>query len=709
MANYATLKAAIQNVVKTNGNNEITGALLQQTLLTMVNSLGAGYQYMGVATPATNPGTPDQNVFYLASTAGTYANFGGLVLADGEIAILKYNGTWSKDSTGAASLEKVNQLQKETNGQFKGFSTKEEAYNKGVLAIFYDLPASAAGHDIAMLYFGINPANSKFYFAAQDLTENKRIGYQLSSNIYSPVPTDGVEEIVFPSLTGQEASYQISNVRILVDWKYFHAAPFINGNTSKITLSDCTTHLADYYYRQLSSLIADLNNKTDTIQNSLLPEDFTLNDISKRGLVECVKNVKVYVPSSLSGGEWHLQRIGYTTNRFYFGLADAVSGESFYVWKAYTIKPGSGIERMSGVLSNTFMEANGFGYFELDIDWSKVGDYTVFSNNEISVRVYPLSQVNKVEFLPSFNVVSGSITIDEGVRLCGKNSLPLILGTNSMLIVRSNTTLENIVFKYQGTGAITERQESEYIFTPLITEADLSAGNSATFFGNHGANNRAIYILMDAKNVHIVGCQFLNFDQTAVYDGGNRHKSDAHNSIYDCMFVNCRTGIWVSEEFPRIYGNYFFGCITGVALHVGDPNIYGNNFVRCDCAIYMDANQSAHGQIISCHFTHCGIAGLFAKTIVDASGMIISGCQFAQAPIIAEYSVGLRIDSCRLDTHFIISDGGKNSITNNNMRKVYATADGISNIFDVPSDTLISGNRALTLSESDEIYNRITP
>lgn len=110
MANYATLKAAIQDVIKTNGNNEITGALLQQSLLAMINSLGYGYQYMGLATPTTNPGTPDQNVFYLASTAGTYTNFDALVLTDGEIAILKYNGAWSKDSTGAASLEKVNQL-----------------------------------------------------------------------------------------------------------------------------------------------------------------------------------------------------------------------------------------------------------------------------------------------------------------------------------------------------------------------------------------------------------------------------------------------------------------------------------------------------------------------------------------------------------------------------------------------------------------------
>lgn len=108
MANNATLKAAIQNVIKQNGNNEITGPVLQQALLSMVNSLGANYQYAGIATPATNPGTPDQNVFYLASTAGTYTNFNGIILAGGELAILKYNGSWTKDVTGAATKESRN-------------------------------------------------------------------------------------------------------------------------------------------------------------------------------------------------------------------------------------------------------------------------------------------------------------------------------------------------------------------------------------------------------------------------------------------------------------------------------------------------------------------------------------------------------------------------------------------------------------------------
>ena len=99
MANYATLKAAIAAVIKQNGNKEITGDLLQQQLLAMVNSLGVGYQYVGIATPDTNPGTPDQNVYYIAATTGTYINFNNIVV-DNQIAILKWNGTWTKETTG---------------------------------------------------------------------------------------------------------------------------------------------------------------------------------------------------------------------------------------------------------------------------------------------------------------------------------------------------------------------------------------------------------------------------------------------------------------------------------------------------------------------------------------------------------------------------------------------------------------------------------
>ena len=97
MANWSIIKTAIANVVKTNGNQEITGAALQSVLNNIVNSVGENATFAGIATPTTNPGTPDGPVFYIAATAGVYANFSGISLEIGEIAILHFsNGYWTK-------------------------------------------------------------------------------------------------------------------------------------------------------------------------------------------------------------------------------------------------------------------------------------------------------------------------------------------------------------------------------------------------------------------------------------------------------------------------------------------------------------------------------------------------------------------------------------------------------------------------------------
>lgn len=99
MANYNSLKTAIKSAVDwNNNNNEISGNDVLSVLLTMVNSLGSGYQFVGVATPTTNPGNPDALVFYLAGTSGVYSHFG--VTVQDEIAVIANNssGSWTKQS-----------------------------------------------------------------------------------------------------------------------------------------------------------------------------------------------------------------------------------------------------------------------------------------------------------------------------------------------------------------------------------------------------------------------------------------------------------------------------------------------------------------------------------------------------------------------------------------------------------------------------------
>jgi len=110
MANYSELKKAISDVIKANGAQQITGQVLQNTLLSIVSTIGVGSTFAGVATPQTAPGTPDQNLFYLASLTGTYSNFNNITIEDGESAILEWRGTWVKKNIGLATTKKLSEI-----------------------------------------------------------------------------------------------------------------------------------------------------------------------------------------------------------------------------------------------------------------------------------------------------------------------------------------------------------------------------------------------------------------------------------------------------------------------------------------------------------------------------------------------------------------------------------------------------------------------
>ena len=111
MANWSTLKAAIASVIKNNGNQEITGQVLQNTLNSIISNIGKDTSFVDIAIPSTNPGVPDGNVFYLATKQGIYSNFSGITVLKGEVAILEWRGKWEKKETGLATNEKVLELE----------------------------------------------------------------------------------------------------------------------------------------------------------------------------------------------------------------------------------------------------------------------------------------------------------------------------------------------------------------------------------------------------------------------------------------------------------------------------------------------------------------------------------------------------------------------------------------------------------------------
>lgn len=105
MANYTELKTAVSAVIKTNNNQEITGQLLQDVLNNIISVIGANATFAGIATPDTVPGTPDQNVFYIAGQSGVYANFGGYKVTRNAVAFSNVSGNWVVTELGILGSE----------------------------------------------------------------------------------------------------------------------------------------------------------------------------------------------------------------------------------------------------------------------------------------------------------------------------------------------------------------------------------------------------------------------------------------------------------------------------------------------------------------------------------------------------------------------------------------------------------------------------
>jgi len=117
MGNYEQLKKAVSAVIKTNGNQEITGEVMKSTLLSIISTVSNDATFAGMATPETNPGTQDQNVFYLACENGAYVNFSSIINVYNNEVIILYNkdGVWKYNRSGIGSEKKQIELYNEIN------------------------------------------------------------------------------------------------------------------------------------------------------------------------------------------------------------------------------------------------------------------------------------------------------------------------------------------------------------------------------------------------------------------------------------------------------------------------------------------------------------------------------------------------------------------------------------------------------------------
>lgn len=170
MGNYEQLKKAVSDVIKTNGNQEITGEIMQNTLLYIISTFGNNATFAGIAVPETNPGMPDQNVFYIASQPGNYSNFGSIKLVDQVLILTNKNGYWAKFDAGITTAAKVTELEERSN-------------------------ANSAYIKLTLKFIGVDMPYMIEVGRKYKLTYNGDISNYKSNNIYG-YTSEGVKELI---------------------------------------------------------------------------------------------------------------------------------------------------------------------------------------------------------------------------------------------------------------------------------------------------------------------------------------------------------------------------------------------------------------------------------------------------------------------------------------------------------------------------------
>lgn len=281
MGDYQQLKQSVSNVIKTNGDKRITGAIMQNTLLTIINTIGANMQFAGVANISTNPGTPDQNLFWIASTPGTYVNFNNIVLNPGESAIIKWaNNVFTKQILGLSTDKRIEQL-------IEKYSTYRRGYLKKVDGNIADYPTLFTKE----LYIELMRGETNITYIGEISSQAAAICfYDKEKNHISSLPARGYEIVK-----------EIYDAEIPTNAKYIRY-------TSKFGLSlNIYTNARQIEYMPFD----DIKNIRATVDNAQATAD------NAQTTAEEIKNDLAVVNKSLDGS--NLDGPLYLENPSYFG------------------------------------------------------------------------------------------------------------------------------------------------------------------------------------------------------------------------------------------------------------------------------------------------------------------------------------------------------------------------------------------------------
>lgn len=261
MENYNALKAAVAAVVKTNGNQGITGANLQGVLFDIIDALGGEFTFSGIATPSTSPGTPNHSVFYICGP-GAYGNFGPtFFIPHGSIGVCMYSDSWQHI---------------EIQIQYGNPVSDNDTLNmllKGILV---------SNEIIKELDITIG-SNNDMYVAFNDINGNE-IYARYFSSIASITP-------FIQFMSGNESNivvFDLGAVRSLVSWNYTGTSYHITGTLTQ------EAYDSTFFYNDKEISV----NAVTSVGDSVTDNDAVNMVIPYMALTQDVKSVSLVVSSS---------------------------------------------------------------------------------------------------------------------------------------------------------------------------------------------------------------------------------------------------------------------------------------------------------------------------------------------------------------------------------------------------------------------------
>ena len=343
------------------------------------NSISNNATFAGIATPATNPGTPDGPIFYITTEPGAYSNFNGISVADGEAAILEWNnGAWTKKTTGFATILKLNN-EIHTNNKISPF----------VLINKYSMTENG--------WYNIEgefvDSNEDFQRVDYPITPGAKFAY--CKNIKS----DSGFAICFMNGDTLLRSVQSANEIVKVDMSEYPTCTNIRISTKKDGSEGCFV-LIDYinnsYYstKEVNSIVFGLNKKITQSNEKITQLESLILEYST------FENSKTWDSNS---------------NHFYLNINENVNNGSSYI-----VRADADISKMlEGAVWNLAVEDIDGRYYYARTNMSFNQDIELITDKKI-VRLE--LQVNKSSFKESVNIsFSVKILNEKGLLTITKN------------------------------------------------------------------------------------------------------------------------------------------------------------------------------------------------------------------------------------------------------------------------------------------------